>query len=215
MIKVIGFRRLLVIGVLIALNVLFAAALYQYLLPQLKQTERKLNSTRSQVSGIQADIERMQIEFEQLDEQQAFFDLLKEDDFFSRQARRDAEEVFLKAETDSGVITSFVNVRSGTLVENEEAGKAEHVMLESPVEIRLEALEDRDIYEYVYILEKLFPGHLSINSMFLERTANLNDTILRGIASGQNPALIKASINMTWRTMVSDDSVDMPEGGGF
>lgn len=213
MIKVIGAKRLIVLAILIAANAVLAGVLYQYFLPEIKDTERHLRIVRSQISSKETDISRMQIEFDQLDEQQALFDALKADGFFTEQSRRDAEDVFLQAKDNSDIVSASVKIGRGQKTQDDEATKAGHVILISPIEIELEAVEDRDIYSYLYILQKLFPGHLTVDEVFIERTAQLNDVLLRAIATGQKPPLVKAQMTLSWRTMVPSD--DAEQDGGF
>src|SRR5262245_13177426 len=105
MIQVLGTRRILTIIALLVLNALVAAALYLYLMPEKVQKESELRGLRSKISTVQNDINRMQIEFGQLTEQQAQFDKLRERGFFGTQGRREAEKVFEKIQTEAGVIS--------------------------------------------------------------------------------------------------------------
>ena len=90
MIGVLGIKRVAVLVVLVALNGFLAAASYMYLAPELQTKERQLRSDRSQVSTLRNDIDRMQIEFDQLEEQKEEFEKLAQDGFFKDQSRRQA-----------------------------------------------------------------------------------------------------------------------------
>ena len=125
MINIIGFKRVIFIAALIAVNAVLGFALYNYLMPQTEKLEREVRTVNSKIATATSDIERMQIEFDQLGQQQNFFNALKEDRFFSTQSRRYAEEVFVQAEQDSGVISATVKVSGGKKLPNEEAEKAE------------------------------------------------------------------------------------------
>jgi len=91
MIKVLGFRRIIILLVLLGINAALGYAAYMHFIPQQSVKERELRSARGQVSTLRSDIDDLQIEFEQLDDQRAEFELLKKDGFFDGQSRRKAE----------------------------------------------------------------------------------------------------------------------------
>ena len=210
MIRVLGTKRIIVLFSLIAVNCALAAFVFMYAQPELKASERTLRSLKSKESQTRSDITNLQMEFDQLEDQQAEFDTLKNDGFFSNQSRRDAQAVFLKAEKESGVLEATVSVKPGEIVEDEEAKKAEYVLLESEVNVALKGIDDRDVYVYLDKLQDNFPGHLSVEKVTMRRLANVSETILRAIAGGQKPPLVEARISLLWRTMVErSDVVDV------
>ena len=205
MIKVLGTRRIAILAVLLAFNGIMGYIVYMHLAPQQIIKERELRSTRGQVSTLTADIDDLQIEFDQLDDQRDEFEQLKKDGFFDGQSRRKAELVFQKIQERSGVISAVVSVNAGSFEESEEAKKAEHVILSSPITVRIEAVNDLDVYRYLYLVNEFFPGHVSMKKMRLERAGNVNGTILRALSGGKKPALVTADIELTWRTMIPDE----------
>jgi hypothetical protein len=207
MIRVLGTRRILTIAVLIALNMALAAIVYLYLIPQKMAGEKELRGLRGNISTVQSDISRMQVEFDQLEEQQARFDKLRDHGFFSTQGRREAELVFQRIQQESGVVSAVANILAGTVEENAEARKSDHQMLVSPVNIHIEAMDDVDVFRYIYLVQQFFPGHVSIERLTLERKAEITGTILRAIATGNNPQLVSADVVLMWRTMIPDKEV--------
>ncbi len=71
MIQVIGVKRVAILLVLISVNAALAAGLYLYAIPEKENLARKLRSLRSKVSSVQTEIDRIKVEFAQLDKQQA------------------------------------------------------------------------------------------------------------------------------------------------
>lgn len=211
MINIIGIRRLLILAVLLIVNGAIGAAMYLYVTPELESSGRDLKKLRQQVSTVQSDIDRMQIEFEQLGKQQNQFDALKEKGFFSLQTRSIAKEKFKQIQTDSRVISAVANVKSGYLEDNAEAAKAKHKMLVSPIEIEIKAFDDGDIYKYLDLVEKVFPGHVSVETINIRRISDVNAPVLRAIATGANPELVQANAVMMWRTIIPEDQA---LGGG-
>lgn len=207
MIRVLGAKRILTIIALIALNALVGAGVYLYLMPEKLRKNQELSGLRGQISTVQNDIGRMQIEFDQLAVQQAQFEKLQERGFFGAQGRRDAEKVFQKIQQEAGVVSAVANIQAGSLEESEEAQKAEHKILVSPVTIKLAAVDDVDVYKYLYLIERFFPGHITIKNIMLERKININNTVLRAIATGAKPQLVTADIQAEWRTMIPQKDV--------
>lgn len=212
MIKVLGFRRIVILAALVGINALLGAAAYMHFIPQKEMKERELRGARGQVSTLRADIEALQIEFDQLDEQREEFERLKKDGFFDGQSRRKAELIFKRIQDSSGVVSAVASVSAGKFEENPEATKAKHKILNSPIVIRIEAVNDLDIYRYVYLVNEFFPGHVGIDTIKISREADISGTVLRGIASGKNPPLVTADLKLSWRTMIPDDQ-DNQQGG--
>lgn len=219
MIKVLGTKRVMGLLILLAVNSLLAAGVYLYAVPEKAKKEKDLRRLRDEISMVVSDIDRLQIEFEQLEEQQEQFDSLRARGFFSNQDRRQAEIVIKDIQKEAGVISSIASVSPGVVEDSEEAQKSEHKILSSPVKVTISALDDIDVFRYIYLLEEYFPGHVTINKVQIERAAEISGTVLRGIASGASPELVKAEIELTWRTMIPmteiiDAPVEPVEGEG-
>ena len=207
MIGVLGFKRVLLLAVLVAMNGVLAAGTYMYLIPENDTKERELRGLRGQVSTLRSDISRMQVEFEQLEQQKEEFERLAADGFFKLQGRRQAENIFSEIQKSSGVTKAIASIDAGVIEDNPEAQKAAHKILRSPIEIRLEAIDDVNIFKYLYLVEHYFPGHITVEDIRLERTADVTGTVLRAIATGKNPPLVQADVEMVWRTMIPEASV--------
>ena len=214
MIKVLGTQRIIVLLVLLGINAVLALAVYTHFIPQKTVKERELRSVRSQSSTLRNDIADLQIEFEQLDEQREEFARLKRNGFFDGQSRRKAELIFQKIQERSGVISAVASVSAGTLEENEQAKKADHQILKSPINIRIEALNDLDVFRYLYLVNEFFPGHVTTKRIDFERSADINGTVLRAIANGQTPPLVSANLQLIWRTMVPIEKEQSESQGG-
>ncbi|GJL84510.1 MAG: hypothetical protein DHS20C02_02850 [Micavibrio sp.] len=207
MIRVLGAKRVLLLVVLMAVNILFAFAVYGYMMPEKIKTERNLRSLRGQISTVQQDINHLQIEFEQLEEQQAKYQQLEKDGFFRAQGRREAQDLFERIQDSSKVISAVASIRAGEIEDHVEAQKAAHKLLVSPVDLKIEALSDVAVFRYLYLLEKSFPGHIAVNKIDLKRTQNLNAAVLRSITTGSNLSLVEADISLLWRTMIPEANV--------
>ena len=212
MIDILGIQRILMLAVLVAVNAVLAAGVYMYLIPENVAKQREKNSIQGQVSTVRADIDRMQVEFEQLEEQRAEFEALDADSFFKNQSRREAELVFNSAQKRSGVSKAVAKIEAGKIEDNEEAQKAEHKVLRSPMSVELQAMDDISVLHYIHLIEQEFPGHVSVENIEIKRQGDVNKTILNAIGSGKNPPLVSANVDMVWRTMIPEASIIEEEG---
>lgn len=213
MIGVLGAKRVFTIVILVGINALLAASVYLYIMPQLQKQERMLRSMRSQASTVQADIDRMRIEYDQFQDQQERFEEYKKDGFFKPQDRRQAEELFKIIQKKSGVSLAAVAVTPAEIEKNQDAEKAEYKVLKSTIQIRIEALDDVDVSHYLYLVENFFPGHVTVEEVMIQRDAEITGTVLRAIAGGKNFPLVQAAVKMTWRTMIPASQVIVEEEG--
>lgn len=207
MISVIGVKRILILVVLVGLNLLMAGFIYLYALPESDETERSIRALRGQSATVQSDIDRMELEFEQLGLQQERFDKLKASGFFNLQDRSLAKDLMKSIQEDSRVISAIASIKSGYLEKDDEAEKSQHTLLVSPIEIQIKAFDDTDIYRYIDFAQTKFPGVLTLEKVDIRRIKDVNATILRAIAAGGNPELVEAQVSMLWTTMVPMSAV--------
>jgi len=211
MINVLGIKRVMLLAGLLALNVVLAAVVYMYLTPEIQTKEREMRGLRSQVSTVRNDIDRMQVEFDQLESQREEFEILAGDGFFKNQDRRQAEKILNQIQKSSRVSKAIASIGRGVTEDNKEAQKAKYKILKSPIEVRLEAIDDVNVFHYIFLIEHYFPGHVAVKNINIERDADVSNTVLRSIASGGNPPLVKANLELVWRTMIPESEVI---GGG-
>lgn len=207
MISVIGFKRLIILVVLLSINIALGAGTYMYLAPEQQKTEKQLRTVRTKLSNVKYDLERMQVEFEQLDQQQDRFDKLKEDGFFSNQVRSTAKDLFSLIQDRSNVISAKVSVKSGVIEDNKDAQKSKHKVLKSLIDIEIKAFDDADVYAYLSLVLNKFPGHVAVDNVTIKRVKDISSPVLRAIKSGANPELINASLVLSWRTLIPEDQV--------
>lgn len=207
MMSVIGIKRIFVLVILVALNLLMAGFIYLYAIPEKDKTEGDIRALRGQSATVQSDIDRMQLEFEQLGMQQERFDKLKASGFFNLQDRSLAKDLMKSIQENSRVISAVTSIKSGYLEKDDEAEKSQHTLLVSPIEIQIKAFDDTDIYRYIDLAQTRFPGMLTLEKVDIRRIKDVNATILRAIAAGGNPELVEAQVGMLWTTMVPMSSV--------
>jgi hypothetical protein len=157
---------------------------------------------KSQTSVVQQDINRLQVDFDQLKLQQSEYLIIKDKGFFFDQSRREAEKILQSIQQKAGVIAAVAKINAGELEDNEEAQKANYKILKSTLSVHIDALDPAEIYKYVYLLEEFFPGQLIISNLLLERKTEPNGEALRSISEGGRPIMASADVDIIWRTMI-------------
>lgn len=202
MIQVLGVKRVFTLVALVVVIAVLAGALYGVVIPQKEATERELRTTKAAVSARRAEIDVMQNEYQQIQEQKNLFGDLEKAQFFSTQDRVEARRVIEEIQAMSRVLSAKYAIGAADVRENTNIQTADHVILHSPVSMTVDALDDVDIFNFIYWMENAFPGHVAVTNMTLERKIDIDEVTLRQIGNGVPAVLVSASIGFDWSTMV-------------
>ncbi|MGH1399006.1 MAG: hypothetical protein ACRBCT_07315 [Alphaproteobacteria bacterium] len=206
MIGILGFRRVVILLVLLALNAVVAAAWLGYLKPEAIKREREVRFLKTQIASMQGKMEGIRIDPQKIDQQKKYFNVMENAGFFSVQGRREAELILKEIQSMSGVNKAVIDIGKGEKHMRPEIREAQYVVLESPLKIGVFALDDLEIMSYMAMLQSSFPGHLTIGSLQFKRDKEINNTVLRAIAEGKSPDLVSGEVSLVWRTLIKDDS---------
>ena len=209
MIKILGIRRVITLAILIAVNLALAGALYSLILPQKDKTERELRSTRSAVNARRNEVATLKNEYEQIQEQKNLFGNLQEAGFFTTQDRIEARKTIEQIQLESKVLAARYDIQAIQVQEHPAAAVAEYVILHSPMKVSLDALDDIDIYSFMYWAQNAFPGHVGINSLMIERKMDVDEVTLKQIGTGTPVVLVSATVDFSWDTMIP--RTELPE----
>ena len=207
MIGKIGFKRLLLLLVLACvLGVAFAASEFLFK-PKVVQTQQKLNNAMAEMGQLNGEIEKMRADFVLFEKQKDFFEAISKMGFFNDQDRVLARERFDTMQKLSKIISARYEIKAANLLTEESPVETGFVVMESPITVTLSAVDDLDIYRFIYYLNYGFPGHVTINSVAIERKQEITPTILKQIGTGNPPEIISAQLELDWRTMARRDSI--------
>ncbi len=202
MIQILGAKRVLTLAVLAAANILLAVLLYYVFIPQAAKTEKDLRAVKSAVVARRNEIQTMQTEYQQIQEQKNLFGDLEKTRFFSAQDRVEARRMIETIQATSKVLSAKYQIGAADVRENEKASSAGHVILHSPIKVNIDALDDIDIYNFIYWMENAFPGHAAVTGLTLERKLDIDEVTLRQIGNGVPTVLVSANVDFDWSTMV-------------
>lgn len=202
MIEVLGAKRVIIIAAAVLLNAVLASAVYLYLGPQSVKVKRDLRRTKSEISQKRADINQLRMEYDEIQKEKVFFEDLTNAGFFSDQDRILVRRRFDEINRQVKVIRASYDIKPRQVVENKTAKKADYVELKSQISVSVDALDDNDFYQYIYLLENGFPGQVSVTSVDLQRKIDLSDTVFRAVETGIQPKIVSGKVDFTWDTMV-------------
>lgn len=202
MIQILGAKRVLTLAVLALANIFLAAAVYYVFMPQNIKAEQGLRAAKAAVAGRRNEIQTMQTEYQQIQEQKNLFGDLEKARFFTTQDRVEARRMIEAIQASSKVLSAKYSIGAAEVRENEQASDAGYVILHSPLSINIDALDDIDIYSFIYWMENAFPGHAAVSELTLERKLDIDEVTLRQIGNGVPTVLVNANVNFDWSTMV-------------
>lgn len=202
MIQILGLKRIVTLAVLFALNVVLGVALYYFITPEKTRVENELRRVTGEVATRRTETEKLRTEYQLIQEQKSKFVELQKAGFFNVQDRVEARKMIEAIQANSHVLAAKYSLMPAEVVENKFAAEADHVVLRSPISFSIEALDDIDVYSFVYWLENSLPGHVSIENISIERAQEVDEVTLRKIGSGVPTVMVTAKIDMSWRTVV-------------
>lgn len=205
MIEILGVKRLALLSGLIVLNGILAFAIYGYVAPERLHLDRQARTASAQVSSTQAEVDRLRYEYDSVERQAAIYEDLKNIGYFSSQSREEARDRLAAFQRYSRVLSASYEIQPAIFNSDQRLRDAGHVMLVTAVTVDVDALDDIDFYNFLYLVNTAFPGHTSIENISISREHELSDGAIRQISTGTPVNMIKGSISFIWRTLIPDD----------
>ena len=203
MIQLIGIKRVMIIAILAGVCCVLGLGSYLYLIPQNTKLEAELRQIKYDISFKRSESDRFRQELAEMQNEKSTYQSLQALGFLSEQSRLDARKRIEAIQSYSRVLSARYNITPGVIEEVETAKDANRVVLKSRISIEIDALDDADVYSFIHMMENAFIGYVSITSVELERILDLNDVTLRQIGSGISAVLVKAKVDLEWKTLMS------------
>lgn len=206
MIKAVGYNKILLIVILGAL--LVATFLYnkEYLAPELLNQQRKLAAINSEISTMTNDLDQLRNQLSQFEKEKEDFASIQALGFFDSQNRVETKKLISQMQRESRLLTARYTVKPAQYISDDKTLEAGYKILKTDMNFKLEAIEDVDIYKFIYLLNYGFPGQLHINDFVISKEADITLPLIRKIGVGQSESIIGATLNITWQTMVPDET---------
>jgi hypothetical protein len=202
MIQVLGFRRVAILTALLLANAVLAAMVYYVLIPQKDKTENELRTVKGVIDSRRNEIATLKTQYELIQEQKNLFGNLEKAKFFTTQDRVEARKMMEAIQSTSRVLSAKYSIGAAEVIEDPVAAVADHVILHSPISVSIDALDDVDIYSFIYWMENAFPGYAGVSGLTMERKLDIDEAALRQIGNGVPTVLMNARVDFDWDTMV-------------
>ncbi len=213
MIRTIGFNKFLIIALLAGFIVIAFLYKSQMVQPALDKQERELRKEKREISEMTKDMNKLVKGMEEFDKQKDQFANVQKLGFFDPQNRVVAKQRIIAMQQESRLLSARYTISPAQTVPNEKAKDAGYKILNTDIDFSLGAIEDADVYKFIYLLNYGFPGQLIIRDVKLERKKEITQPLLRQIGVGEAEPVITATITASWKTMVPDDSLAVSNEG--
>lgn len=209
----IGAKRMTLLMVLIALVAALGLSSEFVFAPKNAESQQKLRSVTGEAATLQTEITKMKGDFAAFEHEKAYFETISRMGFFNDQDRVLARERFDTMQKLSKIISARYEIKAANVLTDEADPETGFVVMESPITVTLSAVDDLDVYRFIYYLNYGFPGHITINNLNMERKAEISPTILKEIGTGNPPEIITAKLDLDWRTMARKESIVQHSAG--
>lgn len=213
MITLIGAKRLMIIAVLFVLCGLMGAGTYLYLIPKNQALKQQLTQIRSDISFKRSEANRFREEMAEIQSEKNVFKSMQSTGFLGEQSRLEARKRIVAIQSYSRVLSARYNIQPGVVENAETAVNADRVILKTQLSFDVDAMDDADIFNFIYLMENAFMGHISVTSFELDRVLDVNEVTLRQIGSGTPMILVKAKILFDWKTLMSREQAALIGAG--
>ncbi len=207
MIKHIGVKRIVVLAILVSVNLVLGASAYLYFVPENKKVTNELSGLKSQIATKRNETYQLEDNYKLIQEQQVDYENLVEAGFFNRQDRLAFRRRMADIRAYTKVLRASFDISPAQIEDNAAAKKAKHSILKSPVSVNIEAMDDIELYHFIFWLENGFPGHTQITSLSIKRDKDVDEKVLREIGTGNTIVLVSGKVKFDWRTMVPENQL--------
>jgi hypothetical protein len=202
MISILGPRMVMMI-ILGALLLGGGAGLsFYYLDPELLKVVGDQGTTEREVREKNNQISQIKVELENLKGQILVFNQLKEKSFFVKQDRIVAQEAVKDLSKVVGLYEASIITSPPKIIDSVDAKTAEQALVSWGIVLKLNTTNDTDIYKFLLIAQKIFPGYLEFRGIRLNRTVPVDQKMLSQIRKTGPFPIVKAEAEFTWWSMI-------------
>ena len=210
MIKLLGFKRTLILGVMIAINALLGLIYLFWASPQTAMLNTQLMGLRSEISNLQTGIQNTKSDMQMLEQNLPTYDNLIRDGFMQEQDRfvmsRALEEIKTKSHVQ-GFSFSVGDIRE---IANADAQLAEKRLLHSRIQIsNISSPLDINVYDMIRMIETTYPVHARINNFKISRSGDLNQENL-GRMANEPVSLVTSELTFDWFSLGTIPQAGVP-----
>ena len=203
MIKLIGFKRLIFLACMVALN-LSVLGVYFFSIGQM------LDDVTSQKSTVDGQISELRGKIGNIKQDMAFakdnlpkYNELKDKGFFQNQDRFAIDRIMKDLRAQTGISNFNYDVSALKEIPNADADAVNYRLIDSHIKVdKIISPLDTNIYILAQALPHVFPPYARIQKMDITRAAEVNEQALKDISEGKPVNFVNANIEFDWITMV-------------
>jgi hypothetical protein len=201
MIKLLGFRRTLILGIMLAVNTVLATIYFLWASPETALLNTQLNGLRGEISTLQTNIQNTKKDLEMLQSNLGTYENYLAQGFFQEQDRFGMSRALEDIKTRAGIQGFSFSVGDIAEVRNMDALAAEKRLLHSRVSIdRVSAALDVNFFDMLSLIESEFPTHARIHSFELARAGSVTPESLKRLTEGPY-STINAKVVFDWLSL--------------
>jgi hypothetical protein len=213
-IKLIGFKRFVILALLLGLNVAVVGAYFALLYPLLDPLQAQMNAVNAEINELRTKNASIKQDLAFLKDNLPKYDALKNGGFFMEPDRfligRKMEELRLKV----GITSFGFTVDDAEEIPNADAAALGYRLISSHIKVeRIISPFDMDTYTLLQEASSVFPEFVRIQKMEMRRSKEVTEGALKDISAGKPVSFVDAAAVFDWITMVpkpADQSPSVP-----
>jgi hypothetical protein len=204
-VNLIGAKRALFLGILIAVNLAIAAIFFLWLEPMRGNAVQQVGSLKGQISSLQRKIQDVKKEVADYHQNLPKYEEMQKSGFFNGQDRFQLARDLDRIKDVSGVGGFAYSVTEISDVPNKDIDAAKMRLLISTIDIsRVQSMTDVDFYKLIDTMSQSFPAHIRLQAFAITRGTNLDAAALEKIRLHQNVSLLNTAASFDWVTISPD-----------
>lgn len=203
----IGKKRMLVLVTLAVLLAVLSVLAFFVAVPQAQKTKKRLDEISANKNQIAIEMEKMRADYITFENQRNLFDKLEKTGFLNDQNRVLTRARFETLQRLSKIVSAKYEIKAAVITENELSENTGYVTMKSPISVTVSAIDDLDVYRFIYYLNYGFPGFIKIKDLVIDRTGEITPEVLKSIGAGAPPQIVTAKMELEWTTMTKKSSI--------
>lgn len=204
----VGTKQIFLIILLALLTGAFYYYAYVYIVPVDRNLNAQIAAQQSEMGTMQQEMQDLQNGYNKFLDFKDQYDQLIKVGFFDAQDRLRAERFMQLAQEKSRVISAGYSIKPLKVIPNDKAKAVGYDLISTDIDVVVEALEDKDLFNFFFLLRNGLPGHVEVIDFDITKAADVTQPILRKIGSGDYEPLVKAVIKLRWKTLRQQANVE-------
>jgi hypothetical protein len=203
MIKLIGFRRTVLLACLMALNLSVLGIYFLSIGPMLDNVTSQRDSVNGQITELRTKINGIKQDMVYEKDNLPKYNELKDNGFFQNQDRFTISRAMEDLRVKAGIASFSYAVGDVAEIPNEDAKAVNYKLINSRIKVdKIVSPLDSNIYLLAQDMASVLPHYVRIQDMNIRRSAEVNEAALKDIAEGKPANFVNADLEFDWITMV-------------